>query len=75
MATQDLELTHEELRHSCDPKSLGFETTAELPELEGNVGQDRAMSAIDFGLGMKTKGYNIFAAGPTGTGRICGAGP
>ncbi|MBN1460282.1 MAG: AAA family ATPase, partial [Armatimonadetes bacterium] len=53
----------------CDPKSLGFETTAELPDLEGNVGQDRAMSAIDFGLGMKTKGYNIFAAGPTGTGR------
>ena len=69
VATEDLELTAEQLRDRCDPTALGFETTAELPELEGNVGQDRAMSAIDFGLGMTMKGYNIFAAGPTGTGR------
>ncbi len=69
MAIQDLELTPEQLRASCDPESLGFETTADLPELVGSVGQDRAMAAIDFGLEMKTEGYNIFAAGPTGTGR------
>ena len=28
---------------SCDPASLPFETTAELPDLEEIVGQDRAV--------------------------------
>jgi lon-related putative ATP-dependent protease len=65
----DFELKASELRECCDPGSLRFETTADLPELEGNVGQDRAMAAIGFGLDMEMKGYNIFAAGPTGTGR------
>ncbi len=69
MAIQDLELTPEQLRARCDLESLDFETTADLPELAGSVGQDRAMAAIDFGLEMKTEGYNIFAAGPAGTGR------
>jgi len=63
VAIQDLELTPEQLRASCDPESLGFETTADLPELVGSVGQDRAMAAIDFGLEMKTEGYNIGGAG------------
>ncbi|HUU54141.1 MAG TPA: AAA family ATPase [Armatimonadota bacterium] len=66
---EDLELKPEDLRDTCDPDRLGFETTADLPELEGTVGQDRAMAAISFGLEMEIKGYNIFAAGPTGTGR------
>ena len=69
MAIEDFEVALEHLRASCETDALGFETTADLPELKGTVGQDRAMAAIDFGLGMKTKGYNIFAAGPTGTGR------
>jgi len=69
VSIEDFEVAAEQLRASCDPESLGFETTADLPELKGTVGQDRAMAAIDFGLEMKTKGYNIFAAGPTGTGR------
>jgi len=66
---EDFELKPEHLRDTCDPDCLGFETTADLPELHGSVGQDRAMAAITFGLEMESKGYNIFAAGPTGTGR------
>ncbi len=69
MSIHDFELKPDHLRDCCDPGSLGFETTADLPELEGNVGQGRAMAAIGFGLEMAMKGYNIFAAGPTGTGR------
>ncbi|UCC69535.1 MAG: AAA family ATPase [Armatimonadota bacterium] len=69
MPIEDFEVALEHLRASCETDALGFETTADLPELKGTVGQDRAMAAIDFGLEMKTKGYNIFAAGPTGTGR------
>ncbi len=70
MAIQDFELSADQLRVVCDASSLGFETTAELPTLEDSVGQDRAMAAIDFGLEVKTPGYNIFAVGPTGTGRM-----
>lgn len=69
VAIEDFEVAPEQLRASCDPEALGFESTADLPELKGTVGQDRAMAAIDFALEMKTKGYNIFAAGATGTGR------
>jgi len=70
MTRDDLELQPAQLRAVCDPNSLGFETTAELPELQENVGQDRAMASIDFGLEMRLPGYNIYAAGPTGTGRM-----
>ena len=69
MSIDDCQVKPEQLRASCDPDALGFESTSDLPELQGSVGQDRAMAAIDFGLGMRTQGYNIFAAGPTGTGR------
>jgi len=64
-----LKLTPDQLRAACDADSLGFETTAELPDLPASVGQERALASIDFGLGMQTQGYNIYVAGPTGTGR------
>ena len=33
------------------------------------TGQDRAVTAIDFGLGIKDSGFNIFILGEPGTGR------
>ncbi len=69
MAVNHAEVPVEELRRFCDPDSLGFETTAELKPLEGTVGQDRGVSAIDFGFNIDTEGFNLFVAGPTGTGR------
>ncbi len=59
----------EMLRRVYDPGLLGFRSTAELPELEGLVGQERAVRALELGLAMKTPGYNIFVAGPSGTGK------
>ncbi len=59
----------EDLTCTCDPDSLGFESTEELSPLEGTVGQDRAISALDFGLNVDTPGYNIFVVGYPGTGR------
>lgn len=58
-----------ELSHNCDPDSLGFTTTADVAALSGSLGQERATSAIEFGLGIETEGFNIFAAGLPGTGR------
>ena len=48
---------------------LGFADTSELPELEEPLGQTRAMEALDFGLKMKSPGFNIYASGPIGTGK------
>lgn len=52
-----------------DPSRLPFDTTAQLPEPEGPVGQDRAMRAIGFGARMAQPGYNIFVSGPQGSGK------
>lgn len=62
-------LAPEQLARRCDPADLGFTTTAELPEEEAIVGQDRALEAIDFALSMTGHGYNVFAMGPEGTGK------
>ncbi len=59
----------EKLRLVTNPAGLPFETTADLPEPLGPVGQDRAMRALHFGAGMAQPGYNIFVTGPAGSGK------
>ena len=51
------------------PASLAFKTTADLPDLTEIIGQERAVSSVEFGMGIDSDGYNIFAVGPTGTGK------
>ena len=58
-----------ELRWICDPTQFAFETTQELPELEGLLGQARAQSAIDFGMRIRRDGYNLYVLGPPGFGK------
>ena len=60
----------DELYRCCDEKVLGFETTDEIPSLEGTIGQERALNAIDFGLSLDSSGFNIFLLGENGTGRM-----
>jgi len=62
-------LSQEELCWKCDAAQLEFASTAELPPLEGTIGQDRALTAIEFGLGMAHDGFNIFILGEPGSGR------
>ena len=63
------ELTPEELRRTCDPNSLGFETTEDLAVGPDKViSQDRAVRAILFGVGMDGLDYNIYVAGPPKAG-------
>lgn len=59
----------EKLYHRCDPKDLAFDNTAELEELTDTLGQNRALEAIDFGVGMQHEGYNLFVLGSTGIGK------
>ncbi|MFY9376873.1 MAG: ATP-binding protein [Peptococcia bacterium] len=69
MANQDRKLRPEQLRKICDLTEFSFTTTAEIEPLQGIVGQERAVKALNFGLQMRKQGYNIFIAGSTGTGR------
>lgn len=59
----------ERLRWRCDPAELGFETTETVPPLDSLVGQERGIGALEFGLGLGTPGYNLYVAGPAGSGR------
>ena len=59
----------EALCRHCDPDQFTFETTAELEDLVEVIGQDRAVDAIRFGIGIQQQGYNLFAVGPNGTGK------
>lgn len=58
-----------QLRRVWNPGQIGIETTEDAPGLDGLVGQERAVAALNFGLGMRSHGYNIFVAGPAGTGK------
>ncbi|RMF84116.1 MAG: ATP-dependent protease, partial [Nitrospinota bacterium] len=62
-------LSAEALYRRCDPAQFSFETTSELDNLQGIVGQPRAVEAIQFGTGMRREGYHLFALGPAGTGK------
>ena len=65
----DLRLNPEELSWRCDPNQFEFASTEDLPPLEGTIGQDRALAAIDFGIGIRDSGFNLFILGQPGTGR------
>ncbi len=52
-----------------DEKSFKCDSTEELKPLETIVGQERAVRALNLGLRIKDKGFNIFISGIQGTGR------
>jgi lon-related putative ATP-dependent protease len=62
-------LSPADLYRACDAAGLPFETTADLPDHDEPIGQDRAVEAIRFAIGMRHRGFNLFALGPEGTGR------
>lgn len=62
-------LTPAQLYRRCDPDRFAFETTAELEDLTGIIGQLRATDATRFGIGMRHHGYNIYVMGPQGSGK------
>jgi len=64
MAKQPSPLSVDDLRARIEPESLPFDSTHSLEDWQERVvGQERAIDAIKFGMGMKEHGYNIFIAG------------
>lgn len=45
------------------PAAPGFAITAEIESASGLIGQDRALAALEFGVGIRPKGFNTFALG------------
>ena len=68
-SARSLRVPVKQLRRVCDPRVFKFQTTAGVPPIEGTVGQDRAVSAMEFGLSIEAEGFNLFVAGMPGTGR------
>ena len=64
-----LRLTADQVTAPCDLTWLSFQTTDDLPVLDAVFGQERAVRAIEFALGMSAPGYNLFASGPDGFGK------
>lgn len=58
-----------ELCRRYDPGGFDFEDTTQLEDLKEPLGQDRAVEAIRFGIGVRHQGFNLFAFGPPGTGK------
>ncbi len=69
MSKKPRELHANELSNPCDPALFEFETTESLPGEVVIIGQKRAVDAIDFGVGIASFGFNVYALGYTGTGR------
>lgn len=69
MTDESRRLDPARLYTSTDPEQLGFETTDEVEILTEVIGQPRAVEAMEFGLTIEEKGYNIYAMGPPGIGK------
>jgi len=63
------ELTADQVRQRCAPALFKCHSTDELKPIEGIIGQDRALSALKFGLNIVKPGFNIYVSGLAGTGR------
>lgn len=57
------------LYHACDTALFSFTTTEELEQIEQPIGQKNAIEAISFSSDIQQDGYNLFAMGPSGSGK------
>jgi hypothetical protein len=62
-------LAAQQLRWRCNPEELPFETRDDVAPMDDMVGQDRAIEALALALDLYAGGYNVYVAGPSGTGR------
>ncbi|MCX7988465.1 MAG: AAA family ATPase [Thermodesulfovibrio sp.] len=65
-----LKLKSHDVYKKCDESIFKFETTLDEKPLIGTIGQERAIASLDFGLNLTAKGFNIYALGAQGTGKM-----
>lgn len=59
-------LSAERLYRVTDLSALAFESTADIEPVDGLVGQQRALDALEFGTRIGRPGFNVFVIGPSG---------
>jgi lon-related putative ATP-dependent protease len=62
-------LSPEQLYRHCDLSKVDFSTTDDFTSLTHLIGQQRALEAINFGVGMQHEGYNLYVSGSIGVGK------
>ena len=63
-------LDPELLYKACDPAEFDFASTEELADTSVIIGQERALDAIQFGIDIAQRGFNVFVLGPSGAGKL-----
>lgn len=63
------ELSYKDLKMTCNTDLFKFDTTEELESIQSGIGQDRGIKALEFGLQVDVKGYNLYLEGPSGVGK------
>ncbi len=63
------ELSYKDLKMVCNPEMFHFETTEELEPVNDGIGQERGIKALEFGINVDVKGYNLYIEGPAGVGK------
>jgi lon-related putative ATP-dependent protease len=64
------ELSPDVVRKVCNPLRVKELFSSDSESGETIIGQDRAVKALKFGLGIKADGYNIYVSGIQGTGKL-----
>ena len=63
------ELSYRDLKMICNQNMFKFETTDELDPINDGIGQERGIKALEFGINVNVKGYNLYLEGPSGVGK------
>ena len=63
------ELSYKDLKLTFNTNMFNFETTEQLEPIQAGIGQDRGLKALEFGLQVDVKGYNLYIEGPSGVGK------
>ena len=63
------ELSYKDLKIQCDPEVFAFNDTSELDSIDTGIGQERGIKALEFGVNVDIKGYNLYLEGPSGVGK------
>ena len=63
------ELSYQDLKITCNPSTFKFSDTSELTPIVTGIGQERGIKALEFGINVDIKGYNLYLEGPSGVGK------
>ena len=64
------EVDYKELKRALDISVIDWNDSEIDPPSRPLIGQDRALEALEFGIGNKNGGFNIYVSGYPGSGKL-----